>query len=285
MICNIRSSSPRGIALLASLVLLPALASAGEAETRTANALEKAISGDQRSAEHKARDRYRHPAETLEFMGIRGDMTVVELSPGGGWYTEILAPLLRDHGKFYAAAYDPNSKETYYRKSAKKFATKLADSPAQYDKVSITILEIPAKLAIAPDAAADMVLTFRNLHNWINEDQADRVLSAAFKALKPGGVFGIVQHRGDSAVKQDPEADSGYVNQDYAVAMIEAVGFKFVDSSEINANPADTRDHPKGVWTLPPGFALEDVDRAKYEAIGESDRMTLKFVKPANPSK
>jgi predicted methyltransferase len=207
----------------------------------------------------------------------------VELSPGGGWYTEILAPFLRDRGKLYAAGYDPKSEVDYYRKSAKRYADKLAANPAVYGKVVVTVLRPPDELAIAPDGSADMVLTFRNLHNWMGSGQAEAVLQAAYRALKPGGVFGVVAHRGDSSVEQDPKAASGYVNQDYAIALVESVGFKLVASAEINANPADTKKHPEGVWTLPPGFELGDVDRDKYAAIGESDRMTLKFVKPAKP--
>jgi predicted methyltransferase len=207
----------------------------------------------------------------------------VELSPGGGWYTEILAPLVKDRGKLYTAGYDPKSETDYYRKSAKRFADKLAANPAIYGKVAVTVLQPPDKLAIAPKGSADMVLTFRNLHNWMEIGQAIAVLRAAHDALKPGGVFGVVAHRGDSSVTQDPKAASGYVNQDYAVALVESVGFKLVGSAEINANPADTKQHPEGVWTLPPAFALGDKDRDKYLAIGESDRMTLKFVKAANP--
>jgi len=276
-----RGPSLRGVALLVSVCLLPALASVADATSEGAKALDEVVAGNQRSAENKARDRYRHPKETLEFMGIEPELVVVELSPGGGWYTEILAPYLREQGAYYAAAYDPDSKVDYYRNSSRGFAKKMADSPELYDKVDITLLEMPDKIDIAPDGSADMVLTFRNLHNWMNEGQADRVLRAAYKALKPGGVLGVMQHRGNSAVKQDPKAESGYVNQDYVIELVKAAGFEFVASSEINANPADSKDHPEGVWTLPPSYALGDVDRAKYETIGESDRMTLKFVKPA----
>jgi len=149
-----------------------------------------------------------------------------------------------------------------------------------YGKVKITVLAPPDKTAIAPAGSADMVLTFRNIHNWMAAGTADQVFAAMFAALKPGGVLGVVEHRGNPAVPQDPKAKSGYVNQDYAIRLAEKAGFKFVEGSEINANPRDTKDHPKGVWTLPPTFALEDEDRAKYLAIGESDRFTLKFVKP-----
>jgi predicted methyltransferase len=257
-----------------------ALAGASTEQTTRA-ALEKAVAGASRSEESKARDQYRHPVETLSFFGIRDDMTVVELTPGGGWYTEILAPFLREHGLLFAANYDPKSKVDYYRKSATEFAAKLKAGPAVYDKVVVGMLETPDKLLIAPDGVADMVLTFRNLHNWMNDGHAEDVLRAAYRALKPGGIFGLVEHRGNPKVPQDPKAESGYVNQDTAIALAKGVGFELVASSEINANPKDTKDHPKGVWTLPPSFALGDKDRAKYAAIGESDRMTLKFRKPA----
>jgi predicted methyltransferase len=269
------------VVLLASLAHWPAPAAASGEDAATTAALQKIAAGEHRSAENKARDRYRHPVETLTWLGLRGDMTVVELIPGGGWYTEILAPFVRDRGKLYAAAYDPKSETEYYRNSAKRFADKLAASPALYDKVTVTVLQPPGELAIAPDGSADMVLTFRNLHNWMEIGQAEAVLKAAYRALAPGGIFGVVAHRGDSSVAQDPKAASGYVNQDYAVALVESVGFELVASAEINANPADTKQHPEGVWTLPPALALGDQDRAKNLAIGESDRMTLKFVKPA----
>ncbi|HEY5657637.1 MAG TPA: methyltransferase [Myxococcota bacterium] len=271
------------LALLAALFAGSAPASAGEPDSATTEALRKAAAGDHRSAEDKARDRFRHPVETLAFFGLRDDMTVVELSPGGGWYTDILAPFLRERGKLYAAGYDPASETEYFRESAKRFAAKLAAKPELYDKVTITVLQPPDKLAIAPEGSANLVLTFRNLHNWIESGDVKAVLAAIHRTLAPGGVLGVVAHRGDSSVPQDPKAASGYVNQDYAIALIEGAGFQLVASSEINANPADTRNHPEGVWTLPPTFELGDKDREKYRAIGESDRMTLKFVKLEKP--
>jgi len=205
----------------------------------------------------------------------------VELTPGGGWYTEILAPFLRKEGTLYAAGYDPKSETEYYRKSAGRFAAKLAAEPTLYDKVIVTVLQPPDALAIAPDGTADMVLSFRNLHGWMGSGQAEPVLRAAYRALKPGGTFGLVQHRGKGDGAQDAEASSGYVDQDYAIELAAKVGFELVGSTEINANAADDKDHPEGVWTLPPSLELGDVDRDKYLAIGESDRMTLRFAKPA----
>ncbi|MBK8163545.1 MAG: class I SAM-dependent methyltransferase [Gammaproteobacteria bacterium] len=243
-------------------------------------ALESILTGEHRSEANKARDQYRHPIETLTFFGLRDDMTVVEVFPGGGWYTEILAPYLRDKGIYYAAGFDPDSSANFARRAAKSFKDKMDADPGLYGKVKTTVLAPPDKTAIAPPGSADMVLTFRNIHNWMAAGTADQIFAAMFSALKPGGVLGVVEHRGNPAVPQDPKAKSGYVNQEHAIRLAEKAGFKFVEGSEINANPRDTKDHPKGVWTLPPTFALEDEDRAKYLAIGESDRFTLKFVKP-----
>jgi predicted methyltransferase len=232
-----------------------------------------------RSAANRARNTARHPAETLVFFGLRADMTVVEISPGGGWYTEILAPFLRDNGKLYAANYDPDSEEAYYRTNARRFLDKLAADPDIYSEVVPTVFDPPAKLDAAPAGSADMVLTFRNVHNWMEEGSAVAAISAMYRVLRPGGILGVVQHRQHPAVEQDPQADSGYVQEDYLIAMFEAAGFQLMAKSEINANARDTRNHPEGVWTLPPGYELGDENRDKYRDIGESDRMTLKFVK------
>lgn len=237
------------------------------------------LNGVHRSANHQARDRYRHPAETLDWFGIKADMTVVEIFPGGGWYTEILAPLLKEQGAFYAAGADPQSSSRYSRRSAQRFKEKMA-SDAVYSNVHITVLAPPDKTAIAPPGSADAVLTFRNIHNWMQAGASDVVFNAMYTALKPGGILGVVEHRGNPNNPQDPEAGSGYINQDYAIKLAEKAGFIFVSSSEINANAKDTKNYPKGVWSLPPTLALKGQDREKYLAIGESDRFTLKFVKP-----
>ncbi|MCR9142924.1 MAG: methyltransferase domain-containing protein [bacterium] len=244
-------------------------------------ALQAIIAGDHRTPAYAERDAYRRPYETLKFFGIERDMTVVEIGPGGGWYTEVLAPLLRDSGRLTAAGFDPDSEVEYYRKSAAKLRAKFDAAPEIYGKVQSSVFARDGSAAFAPDGSADMVLTFRNVHNWMGPDKdAQKVFESFYKALKPGGVLGLVEHRGDPAVPQDPEAKSGYVNEAYVIKLAEAAGFRLLEKSEINANPKDTRRHPEGVWTLPPALKLGDQDREKYLAIGESDRMTLKFQKP-----
>lgn len=246
-------------------------------------ALKDVIGGAHRTPAFVARDAARHPYETLTFFGIKPTHTVVELSPGGGWYTEILAPYLRDKGQLILAGDDPASEIAYFQRSAARLKDKLAATPALYDKAQVTVFAAGAgKLDYAKPGSADLVLTFRNAHNWIanGEEKAQAAFKSAFTALKPGGVFGVVEHRRPASAKQDEKAASGYVHQAYVIRMAESVGFKLAASSEINANPKDTADHEGGVWSLPPSYGLKDKDRAKFEAIGESDRMTLKFVKP-----
>lgn len=264
--------------IIAALVLGCLPLSGGYAQSQ--DNLEQIVAGDHRSAENKARNVYRHPVETLRWLGLREDMAVVEIFPGGGWYTEILAPYLRDKGKYYAAGYNAESHSRFMRENVRQFQDKLARSPNLYDKVTVTVLDPPAQTEIAPKASADMVLTFRNVHNWMSAGTDEVIFRAMFDALKPGGVLGVIEHRGDPNKPQDPKAGSGYVTEEYVIKLAEKVGFKFSDRSEINANPKDTRDHPKGVWTLPPTLTMGDTDREKYLAIGESDRMTLKFIKP-----
>jgi predicted methyltransferase len=250
------------------------------ADADTAAQLKAVIAGSHRAQADKARDQYRHPLETLTWFGIKDNMTVVELFPGGGWYTDILAPFLKERGVYYAAGFDPESDVEYMRKGAQRFKEKIDANAEMLGKTKITILAPPTKTAIAPDGSADMVLTFRNVHNWMAGGQAEAVFQAMYKALKPGGILGVVEHRGNPNVAQDPKAASGYVREDYVIKLAQDAGFKLVDRSEINANSKDTKDYAQGVWTLPPVLRLKDVDKEKYLAIGESDRMTLKFVKP-----
>ncbi len=250
-------------------------------DAATLATLDKVLAGDHRSDENRARDRYRHPKETLQFFGFRQDMAVMEVSPGGGgWYTEVLAPTLREKGEYIAAAWDPNSTSEYAKKNSKKYADKLASRPELYDRAKVTALQAPNALKPVPDGSVDMVLTFRNIHGWMGDDAADAMFKAMYAALKPGGILGVVEHRAKADKPQDPKAESGYVREDYAIAMIEKAGFKLIGKSEVNANPKDTADHPKGVWTLPPTLQGGDVDRDKYLSIGESDRFTLRFRKP-----
>ena len=243
--------------------------------------LKAAIAASTRTPANVQRDVYRHPYETLSFFGIRPDMTVVELAPGAGWYTEILAPYLRDQGKLIAAGSDPQGSEGA-RRSAARFQQKLDTNPAAFDKVAIGAFAPPTTYRIAPKGTADMVLTFRNIHNWIpvGEDGMQTLFKEVYDSLKPGGVFGVVEHRLPANKQQDAKASSGYIHEAYVIKLAENAGFKLAGKSEINANPKDTADHQGGVWALPPTYDNKDADRAKYEAIGESDRMTLKFVKP-----
>jgi predicted methyltransferase len=271
-----------GIAALACLAACAAAASAPPAtDAATRATIEKVLAGEHRSEANRARDQFRHPKETLEFFGLRQDMAVMEVSPGGGgWYTEVLAPTLRDHGRYIAASWDPNSTSEYVKTNSKKYADKLASRPELYDRAKVTALQAPNALKPVPDGSVDMVLTFRNIHGWMGNDSADAMFKAMYAALKPGGILGVVEHRAKSDKPQDPKAKSGYVREDYAIEMIERAGFELIGKSEVNANPKDTADHPEGVWTLPPTLELGDVDRDKYLAVGESDRFTLRFRKP-----
>ncbi|WP_036252570.1 class I SAM-dependent methyltransferase [Methylobacter sp. BBA5.1] len=263
--------------LLALLLVggFPSVQATGETDP-----LSKVIAGAHRPTEHKARDQYRHPGQTLEFFDVKEDMTVVEIWPGDGWYTEILAPYLKVHGKLYAAHFSADAELPYYQKSLKNYVTKLSKQPDLYGKVELTELQPPEALKIAPDDSADRILTFRNVHNWMQNGQAAAVFNAMYKALKPGGILGVVEHRGSSKKPQDFTGASGYVSEDYVIALARNAGFEFLAKSEINANSKDTKDYPEGVWTLPPSLRLKDQDREKYLEIGESDRMMIKFIKP-----
>lgn len=243
--------------------------------------LQGILTGKHRSATHQARDRYRHPEQTLAFFDVQPGMTVVEIWPGGkAWYTEILAPYLKQHGLLYAAHFEANSTNAYYNKSLKQFKLKLAENPEIYGKVITTTLDPYSRLKIAPDNSVDRVLTFRNVHNWMKSERAEPIFKTMYSALKPGGILGVVQHRNAPQTKQDPRAQSRYVTEAYVIQLAEQAGFKLLAKSEINANPKDTHDHPKGVGSLPPLLSGGKTNRAYYQAIGESDRMTLKFIKP-----
>ena len=238
--------------------------------------------GEHRSEKNKARNEYRNPVETLEFFGITPYMTLVEISPGGGWYTEILAPYLKVKGHYIAAGFDPESKVKYFSTNAKKFADKLKGNSRIYGKVELTVMDVPNKLDFAKENSADMVVSFRNTHNWMRSKNADKVFAAIYKVVKPNGIFGLVQHRADENSTGDTSGKAGYIKQSEVIKMVEEAGFRLVATSEINANPKDTKDYKEGVWALPPTYGSKDKsNNEKYKAIGESDRMTLKFVKPA----
>ncbi len=246
------------------------------------SALDTALAGDWRSPANSARDLARHPRETLGFFGVRPEQTVIEVAPGGGWYTEILAPYLRDDGQYIAALVDPaalpegrgrTGQQTQRANLEKRFA----DAPMQFDRARIAAYD-PAAPRFGPDNSADVVLTFRNVHNWRGSGQAEGMFKGFYNVLRSGGVLGVVEHRASTDVPADDR--TGYVGQAQVIAMAQAAGFRVDASSEINANPRDTKDHPKGVWMLPPVNNHEAGDAARYQAIGESDRMTLRFVKP-----
>jgi len=243
--------------------------------------LEEAVLAHYRTPEFRNRDVYRHPVETLAFFGVQPDMTVVEVWPSAGWYTEILAPYLRSRGKYYAAGFALSAPDTpkYRQDVAAKFSARLRAQPELYDRVSVTELGPPDRWQPCPPGSADVVLTFRNVHNWMNGGYEAQMFQAFHAALKPGGVLGVVEHRAKPGTSRKEMQKSGYVTEAFVIKAAERAGFRLAERSEVNANPKDTKDHPEGVWTLPPALRLGDKDRDKYLAIGESDRMTLKFVK------
>jgi len=264
----------------------PADAAAHDAHEQAKAALDAAIAGEWRTPANVARDGFRHPGPTLSFFGLQPGMTVVEISPGSGaWWTEILAPWIKQGGGTYVAAINDPAKAAserareYFAGDNAKLRERLAAAPAQFDAVVLREVDPTAPVYGEP-GSADAVLTFRNLHNWMRNGQAEGQMKAFFDVLKPGGVLGVEQHRANADVPR--EQINGYVSEAQVIALAEAAGFVLEARSEINANPRDTKDHPNGVWTLPPTLDVpEGGDKAKYEAIGESDRMTLRFRKPA----
>jgi predicted methyltransferase len=239
-------------------------------------ALQSVVASPARSASSVARDAARHPVEELTFFGLTPSMTVVELWPGGGYWTDILGPYLAAHGHYYVAVPTGDAEEAA---GTQRFLARIAAAKDRLGTVHQTTLG-PGHFDIAPPGSADLVLTFRNLHNWMEGGYADAALAAVFKALKPGGILGIEEHRGRNDKPQDPKAKDGYVRQDYTVGLAKKAGFELVASSEINANPRDTKDWPDGVWTLPPTLSQGDKNRDRYVAIGEADNFVLKFRKP-----
>ncbi|WP_345811010.1 methyltransferase [Paraburkholderia sp. PREW-6R] len=272
--------------LAATLCLTACTAPATSAATSSAqlnpSTLDGAISGPQRGDKARERDVYRHPQQTLQFFELAPSQTVLEIAPGGGWYTEILAPYLHAHGKLYEAEYvGPGAPSAESQTSQAAFARKLAATPAVYSGVVVGTLHDGQFSGFPANGTVDRVLTFRNIHNWIEDGQLDANLRAFYAALKPGGLLGVEEHRAAPGTSLEQTIQSGYVTEDYVINHAQAAGFQFAGRSEVNANPRDTKNYPNGVWSLPPTYRGGDVDRARFAAIGESDRMTLRFVKPA----
>jgi len=269
------------------LVLLPGAAALGA--TVGPLSLQQAVGGEWRDAADRARDAQRHPEEVLTFLGLEPGMTVVEISPGSGWYTRILAPYVnRNGGVFIAAGFDPNDESAYAQRGLKNFKTQFLDQPELYGPIEVTVVGLTSE-GVSPDASADLILTFRSAHNWVPSGYAEKVFADLFRALKPGGVLGVVDHRLPEEVEAEDGVSGGYIQESVVVELAEAAGFVLEASSPVNDNAADTADHPFGVWTLPPtaltaGFGKPrdpNFDRTRYDAIGESDRFTLRFRKPA----
>jgi predicted methyltransferase len=242
--------------------------------------LEQLTTASHRSEANIVRNEFRHPVETLQFFGLEPDTTIIEILPSRGWYTEIIAPYVKDHGKYYAAHFSPNASASYMPSNLRNFEAKITAEPELYGKITVRHLNPPHEVAIAPPGSADMALTFRNVHNWIMAGQENEFFATFYTALKPGGILGVVEHRAKPGAGMEVMRTSGYVTEAYVIELATAAGFELLKKSEINANANDSTVHPAGVWTLPPEYRLKDTDRAKYSAIGESDRMTLKFVKP-----
>ena len=271
---NFRLCRIAGLVVLTVLTAIPfATVLANDQSTLT-----QLLKAPYRTQANVVRDVYRHPIETLTFFGVKDSSTVVEILPGSrGYYLEILAPYLKDRGVYIAANRDENAAPRYLE-DHQKFLARLKEDESVFAKVKVTKFNAD-RHDIAPAGSADFVLTFRNLHNWLERNEIDGALRAFHKALKPGGVLGVVDHRGRTDLPQEAQMKFGYVREDVAIKLIEKAGFKLAATSPVNNNPKDTKDYPDGVWTLPPSYRLGDKDRAKYQAIGESDRFTHRYVK------
>ena len=268
--------------VMKKFIVAVALIVSTAAGTAAADALEDAVHNPQRTPEFRERDQYRNPLETLRFFGVQPDTTVAEIWASPGWYAEILAPYLKAEGMYYAVGFSLSAKRTpqWRRNMAKELIAKFAADSETYSAVAVTSLSVPEDTVIAPPGTVDTVLTFRNVHNWMKGDYASGVFAAMYQALRPGGILGVVEHRAKRGTTVEMMKLSGYVTEGQVIELAQAAGFELDARSEINANPKDTKDHPRGVWTLPPTLRMQDTDREKYLAIGESDRMTLKFRKP-----
>lgn len=244
--------------------------------------IEAAMFADHRSDANQSRNRYRHPVGTMDFFGLKNGMSVIEISPGGGWYTEILAPALRDDGLYIAASYDvdvPDQPEYRYRQH-ENMLKRFSEQADLYNQVKVAHYTPPTSTDLGAAGSADLVLTFRNSHGWVRDGLAEGIYADFFKVLKPGGVLGVVQHRAPDNNNDIEWARKGYVSESKIIEVAEKAGFKLEAKSEVNANPNDRKDYEQGVWTLPPSLRLGEDNQAKYLAIGESDRMTLRFRKP-----
>lgn len=253
--------------------------------------IEQAMLGDHRSAPNIERNRYRHPVGTLTFLGLQDGMTVLEISPGSGWYSEVLAPVIRHHGQYLVASFDPDVEgQPEYRYGLhQQLLEKFSASPGIYDQVAVIAFSPPDSASLGEAASVDLVLTFRNIHGWISDQVAEQVFGEFERVLKPGGILGVVQHRAAHGADPEVGAESGYVSEEAVVALARSAGLYLEARSEVNANPADRKDYAEGVWALPPGFAMcreigaepdREACQAPWRAIGESDRMTLRFRKP-----
>ncbi len=257
------------------------LAGAADEEQKSLYAqLDQVLAAAHRDPANAARDRYRHPRETLLFFGLRPDMEVLEIAPGRGWYTELLAPLLRNRGALTVASFGEGHPNQFLAGLHRELLQKMSLMPEKYDRVRVVDFHRPDYLREFASESVDMVLTFRNTHNWLQAGVAEQIYRDFFRVLRPGGILGVVQHRAAPGTPVEQSIQQGYVPETYLVQLVEQAGFILEERSEINANPLDTRDHPEGVWTLPPTFRLEDRERDKYAAIGESDRSTLRFRRP-----
>ena len=272
---------------LVALAVIASIASTGCSTLSGADPLAGAVQSELRTEDEKARDGARHPQQTLEFFGLAPGQTVVEITPGGGWYSKILALYAKSTGgTYYAAGFDPNAENEFMRRLASDFDANFVAKPESYGDVKVTVFG--SEEGVAPAGSADLVVTFRNVHNWVPRGMADKAFADFYRALKPGGVLGVVDHRLPATVARPKKLATGYLHESEVVALAQSAGFELVASSDVNNNPKDTADHPYGVWTLPPTLRNAprgeepnpDFDQTPYKAIGESDRFTLKFRKP-----
>ncbi|HET9640406.1 MAG TPA: methyltransferase [Allosphingosinicella sp.] len=275
MIARLLGSAALGLGILAASACAPSpkVVAAAEAELHADTAIAAAVGAPTRSEANRARDPWRHPRETLGFFGVEPGDTIVEIWPGGGWYSEILAPLLRENGEYWAVGSE---------RQLAGVRTMMAKDKATYGRIRFAAFPAAAGETRVPDGTADVVLTFRNVHNWIMPEPpfGEEAFRQMFAMLKPGGTLGVAEHRLPEGADPALEKSSGYIKVSTVRRLAEGAGFRLAAASEINANPADTKDHPNGVWSLPPSLRGKAVDRERFLAIGESDRMTLRFVKP-----